>query len=119
MTSMTHNLMVTLLCGSLLVPSAATWAQPPTSLTDGARLYGRWCAACHDPGPGHPGTQALEALYQGRVSAVLAQREGLDVAFVTATVRSGRSVMPSFRRTELSDTELRALAQWLALRPGG
>ena len=29
----------------------------------GNDVFQYWCAPCHAPGPRHPGTQALEALY--------------------------------------------------------
>ena len=32
----------------------------------GEQIYDYWCAPCHDPGPGHPGTQSLAFRYVGK-----------------------------------------------------
>ena len=43
----------------------------------GNEVFQYWCAPCHAPGPRHPGTQALEALYKGAKPAALEQRTDL------------------------------------------
>jgi mono/diheme cytochrome c family protein len=85
-------------------------AQEPAS---GESLYEYWCATCHAPGPRMPGTQALEVKYDGTVSAVLTERIDLTAEFVSAIVRSGISVMPPFRKTEITDTELEVLSAYI------
>jgi mono/diheme cytochrome c family protein len=46
--------------------------------------------------------------------ALLEQRTDLAPEFTSAIVRTGVSVMPFFRKTEISDAELGALASYLA-----
>jgi (+)-pinoresinol hydroxylase len=83
---------------------------------DGRQVYEKWCTPCHGSGPGHPGTTALEALYKGSKPAVLEERTDLTPAVVKQFVRKGVSVMPFFRKTEISDAELDALATYLSTR---
>lgn len=80
----------------------------------GRAVFENWCAPCHAPGPRHPGTQALEALYKGAKPAALEQRTDLVPELTRAFVRTGVSVMPPFRKTEISDADLAALATYLA-----
>ncbi|MGX1186396.1 mono/diheme cytochrome c family protein [Pseudomonas sp. F-14 TE3623] len=84
------------------------------SVLDGKALYDHWCAACHAPGPGHPGTQALKALYQDALPAALEQRESLVPDVIEYVVRNGRSTMPSFRKTEINDEQLNAIGAYLS-----
>ena len=80
----------------------------------GHEVFEKWCAPCHAPGPAHPGTTALAALYHGAKPAPLEERTDLSPALVRQYVRHGVSVMPFFRKTEISDTELDALGAYLA-----
>jgi mono/diheme cytochrome c family protein len=82
----------------------------------GRAVYEKWCAACHDPGIIHPGTHALMTKYPGgsRASGAITAWTDLPVAYVTLMVRHGMSVMPQFRKTEISDGELAALAAYLS-----
>ncbi len=87
--------------------SAAFAAAPP----DPAALYRVKCAVCHSP--------------RGWASAVLARRvpagqqaltdrkSGLPRAYVQRVVRRGVGAMPGFTPTDVTDTELAALAAWL------
>jgi (+)-pinoresinol hydroxylase len=84
---------------------------PPES---GRVIYDKWCAPCHDPGISHPGTHALMAKYQGTKPPVLLERTDLPASIVKHFVRHGISVMPQFRKTEISDAELDALAAYLS-----
>jgi mono/diheme cytochrome c family protein len=77
-------------------------------------VYAKWCAPCHDPGVTHPGTHALTVKYQGVKPGVLLEWKDLPSAAVKLWVRHGISVMPQFRKTEISDAELGALAAYLA-----
>jgi len=81
---------------------------------DGKQVYEKWCAPCHAAGPGHPGTTALAALYKGAKPAALEDRTDLTSPVVKQFVRKGVSVMPFFRKTEISDVELDALAAYLS-----
>lgn len=86
------------------------------SIDQGRAVYQYWCATCHSSGPGMPGTAALAAKYKGRqpaVAAVLEDRTDLTPASVRFFVRQGVSVMAPFRKTEISDVELDALAAYL------
>ena len=80
----------------------------------GSAVYEKWCAPCHDPGINHPGTHALMAKYQGTKPAVLLERTDLPASVVKFFVRHGISVMPQFRKTEISDAELDALASFVS-----
>jgi hypothetical protein len=77
-------------------------------------VYERWCAPCHAPGPGHPGTQSLQLKYGGKTPAVLLDRTDLSAQAVATFVRQGVLLMAPFRKTEISDVELRALSAFVA-----
>ena len=79
-----------------------------------AQVIQYWCATCHGAGPGHPGTDALQAKYHGAKPAVLEDRTDLDPAAVRFFVRHGVTVMPFFRKTEISDADLDAIGAYLA-----
>jgi (+)-pinoresinol hydroxylase len=96
----------------MLVASAVATAADP-SATAGKQVWDKWCAPCHAPG-NYPGTTALDALYRGSKPGALEQRTDLTVPIVKQFVRKGVSVMPFFRKTEISDAELDALAAYLA-----
>jgi mono/diheme cytochrome c family protein len=98
----------------LLLPALpALAASPEATAPDGAAVYKKWCAPCHAPGVTHPGTHALQAKYKGDWNGVLTQWKGLAPDYVRQTVRKGISVMPQFRKTEISDPELDALARYI------
>jgi (+)-pinoresinol hydroxylase len=80
----------------------------------GEVVYDNWCAPCHAPGISHPGTHALQAKYAGQKSGVLLEWKDLTPEYVKAMVRTGISVMPHFRKTEITEAELNSLATWLA-----
>ena len=85
-------------------------------LQKGQAVYQYWCATCHSGGRGMPGTSALAAKYRGRnpaVPAVLHERTDLTPQSVKFFVRKGVSVMAPFRKTEITDAELEALAVYL------
>jgi mono/diheme cytochrome c family protein len=103
-----------MLAGALLAASAVV-AQD-AARERGSEVFAYWCAPCHAPGPRHPGTQALEALYKGAKPAALEERTDLVPALTQTFVRNGVSVMPPFRKTEISDADLAALAAYLAPR---
>lgn len=58
--------------------------------------------------------QALQALYHGRKPALRERRTDLTPEIVEFCVRHGVTVMPFFRKTEIGDADLDALAQYLA-----
>jgi mono/diheme cytochrome c family protein len=62
-----------------------------------------------------PGTQQLQLKYRDTsISPLLEERTDLVPEFVKVIVRQGVSFMPQFRKTEISDAELDALAAYLA-----
>lgn len=93
---------------------AAASAAPAASGPAGAAVYGHWCAPCHAAGPGHPGTESLQLKYGGKVPAVLVERRDLSPAVVSTFVRQGVLLMAPFRKTEITDAELVALAAFVA-----
>lgn len=101
---------------SIAMSSGAAVAAPPSSapVPQGKKVFQKWCAACHGPGIRTPGTSALAAKYGKEQPAVLEQRKDLSPDIVKYFVRQGVSIMPSFRKTEINDAELNALADYLA-----
>jgi len=104
-------------------PMAAPVASPaaPASaamIQEGQAVFQRWCTPCHGAGPDHPGTTALAAKYNGALPARLEERRDLTPEVTTFYVRHGVSVMPPFRKTEITDAELEALAAYLASPKG-
>jgi mono/diheme cytochrome c family protein len=97
------------------MPGASTGSaqQSDRALEKGNEAYQYWCATCHGAGPGHPGTTALAAKYKGALPGVLEQRTDLTATAVRFAVRRGTSIMPFFRKTEVSDADLDAIAQYL------
>ncbi len=113
---MKRSLGVALLAGGLALAGGRAAAQdgPDVGPIDhGRQVYDTWCAPCHAPGPGHPGTQALQVKYDGELPAVLTEREDLTPEVVTTFVRQGVSVMAHFRKTEITDADLDALSAYL------
>jgi mono/diheme cytochrome c family protein len=94
--------------------SSALLGQETADERRGNEVFQYWCAACHAPGPRHPGTQALDVLYKGAKPGALEERTDLTPEITTTFVRTGVSVMPPFRKTEISDADLAALAAYLA-----
>lgn len=72
-----------------------------------------YCAVCHGAGVGKPGTIALKEKYKGAEPALLADRADLTQPLIKTYVRNGISVMPFFRKTEISDTDLDLIAAYL------
>jgi len=103
------------LLGSTLAGQPTLARETPPRAT-AIKTYGKWCSDCHSVASG-PGSMALQRKYQGAVPAILNQRTDLTADYVRAVVRSGVSFMPSFRKTEISDAELAALADYLAPAP--
>jgi (+)-pinoresinol hydroxylase len=100
---------------ALVVSGTAHCAEP--SANAGRAVYERWCRHCHDPGIHHPGTNALAVKYKGVKSGVIREWTDLTPELVRFWVRNGTSVMAPFRKTEITEAELSALAQYLARSP--
>jgi (+)-pinoresinol hydroxylase len=91
---------------------AATPAPKPAA--QGQVVYEHWCAPCHAPGAGHPGTQSLQLKYGGKIPAVLLERSDLAPLTVATFVRQGVLLMAPFRKTEITDAELAGLSAYVA-----
>jgi (+)-pinoresinol hydroxylase len=105
---------------ALVIGSAAPAADTPTTtkLAQGQKVFTYWCATCHSTGPGMPGTAALQAKYNGNPPALLLQRTDLTPTLIAFYVRNGVSVMAQFRKTEISDADLDALAAYIVATAG-
>lgn len=79
----------------------------------GKRVFDRYCAECHAPGFGHPGTMQLERT-RGKALSILEARKDLNKLYVATVVRNGLSEMPPYRPTEIDDAALGALVEYLA-----
>ena len=82
----------------------------------GKIVFGQWCSACHAAGPRYPGTFALDTRYGGQMPAALEARTDLSPDIVKYFVRNGVQTMPFFRKTEISDSDLDALAAYLSAK---
>jgi mono/diheme cytochrome c family protein len=93
------------------------WTRTPVKVPAGAPAgfvqFQNSCAICHAPGPAHPGTRALAYKYRGKAPGPLEERADLAPEFIRYIVRHGVSVMPLFRKTELSDSDLNAIVAYL------
>ena len=106
--------LVGLAAAALTLCGYAPAAEPSDPHAVGRAVYTKWCAPCHDPGVIHPGTNALTVKYQGVKPGVLLEWKDLQPETVKFLVRHGISVMPQFRKTEISDADLDALAKFLS-----
>jgi (+)-pinoresinol hydroxylase len=102
----------------------AAWSRTTAGAEDrgseverGAAVFNNWCSACHARGPANaPGTTSLQFKYQGSLPAALEDRKDLTVDLVKFFVRNGVATMPQFRKTEVGDADLSALAAYLTRR---
>lgn len=96
----------------LALASQAFGADEAT-IQHGKEVFDYWCATCHGEGA-LPGTVALQTKYKGSKPAMLSERTDLTPPVTKVFVRKGVSIMPFFRKTEISDADLDALAAYLA-----
>ena len=90
---------------------------PQAVLERGAAVFNNWCSACHSHGPQNaPGTSSLQFKYQGSLPAALEDRTDLTADQVKFYVRNGVAMMAPFRKTEVGDGDLEALAAYLTRR---
>ena len=114
-----------LVCSALLLAAGGAAVAPalaqelPPRVARGQELFEYWCAPCHGPGIGNngapylPGEAALRAKYKGALPALLQERTDMTPEFVKHYVREGITIMPFFRKTEVSDADLDAIAAYL------
>ncbi len=89
-------------------------ANAQSAVERGEQVFDIWCTACHDDTRRTPGTAALAAKYQGALPALLEERTDLTPEVVALWVRNGISIMPFFRKTEISDAQLDDLGAYLS-----
>jgi mono/diheme cytochrome c family protein len=100
--------------------AATTLAQKPTDVAHGKEVFEHYCKPCHGEGRGDdgapllPGTHALTLKYRGQKPGLLEERTDLPPELIKAFVRSGIASMPPFRKTEVTDADLDAVAAYLA-----
>ena len=114
--------LVVSLGGLLLAIGTATANADEASAVDRGRVkFQRTCAPCHGAGPGNdgraalPGTDALRLKYHGSLPALIEARSDLTAEVLKAYVRRGSWSMPPFRKTELTDAEIKDIAAYLAV----
>ena len=90
--------------------------QTDVQMDQGSQVFNKWCRICH----GEPvssidmvGTAKLQERYQGVVPALLEERTNMTQEFIETIVRNGISIMPFYRKTEVSDEDLDALVAYL------
>lgn len=102
------------------VLAAGAGAQGSAAIARGAVVFAHWCAPCHGDGRGDdgapmlPGTHALALKYRGAKPELLEERTDLPAEIIKAFVRNGVASMPPFRKTEVTDEDLDAIAAYLA-----
>ncbi len=102
--------------GTVQQPTVSwTWStlKPQPNGPRGYIQFERDCVVCHGTGPARPGTRALKTKYQGKEPALLAERKDLAPDYIKTVVRHGITVMPPFRKTELSDSDLEDIVAYL------
>jgi mono/diheme cytochrome c family protein len=99
---------------------SVTPALAQTDIERGKQVFAHWCAPCHGEGRGDdgapmlPGTHALTLKYRGQKPGLLEERTDLPPELLKAFVRTGVASMPPFRKTEITDEDLEAIAAYLA-----
>jgi mono/diheme cytochrome c family protein len=113
---------VALAVTSLLMAANAgvALAQEKPAVEKGRTVFAHYCAPCHASGRGAdgapmlPGTHALQLKYKGTKPALLEQRTDLSFELIKTFVRNGVASMPPFRKTEVTDDDLKAISAYLA-----
>ncbi len=114
------NISMLALGATALAVSAAAVADDKSDVQHGKQVFQYVCAPCHGDGPGSdgaktlPGTAALQLKYQGTKPALLERRSDLPATVLKVFIRNGTVSMPMFRKTEVSDTDITAIAAYLA-----
>ena len=82
----------------------------------GQSVFERECQVCHSPG--NRFYESLKAAYKGTEYKTVAERGNFKPEITKHIVRSWGQRMPAFRPTEVTDTELNALAAYLSRNLG-
>ena len=99
---------------ALTASAAFLAASAPATAADltGREVFDRHCVHCHGPGNEATGTLQL-ARTRGEDKALLTERDDLPAAYIQMIVRQGLRSMPAFVPSDLTDTQLRALTDYL------
>jgi mono/diheme cytochrome c family protein len=97
--------------GTFFAP--ALLAQDEDTLVKGKAVFVHVCEPCHGVGAAKAGTTVLQYRYKGAKPALLSDRTDLTPEVVKAFVRNGVGLMAKFRKTEVTDAELDALAAYV------
>jgi len=109
-----------LLATLAVLPAVGALGQGETEIARGREVFAHYCAPCHAEGRGDdgapllPGTHALTLKYGDAKPGLLEERRDLPVELIKALVRNGIASMPPFRKTEVTDEDLAAIAAYLA-----
>ena len=109
-----RTVLVVAVAVGVLVPSAGVAQNSGPDLKAGKTVFNQWCAPCHAEGRYMAGTNGLRAKYKNEKPALLEQRTDLTPPAVKAFVRTGVGIMAPFRKTEINDADLEALAAYLS-----
>ncbi|WP_233808777.1 c-type cytochrome [Paraburkholderia sp. HP33-1] len=104
----------TILLAAMVTWASSAMADDGATLDRGRHVFDQWCVSCHGVGDRMPGTASLAAKYRGSIPAALEERTDLNPDFIRYFVRNGVLIMPAFRKTEVSDADLAALADYLS-----
>jgi len=102
-----------------LAAAAPAVANAQANVERGHAVFTKWCAPCHQAGVGSggrafPGTASLELKYKGAKPAALEQRTDLPGPVLKVFLRNGSLAMPAFRKVEVPDSDIDAIAAYLA-----
>jgi mono/diheme cytochrome c family protein len=95
-------------------------AGPAAMIERGRIVFEQYCTPCHGDGRGDdgapmlPGTHALHLKYRGERPGLLEERTDLPAEAIRVFVRNGVASMPPFRKTEVTDEDIEAIAAYLA-----
>jgi mono/diheme cytochrome c family protein len=89
-----------------VAPAAPKAAQQSAGSTDGAELYGQYCAVCHNQGKNGP-----------PLEGIMGRREfpsgtPANDARLKDTIKMGRAMMPAFTNT-LTDEQINAIVKYV------
>lgn len=85
---------------------------------DGEIVYEDWCEICHALEANMPGTDRIREVF-GEERVNLRDSPFVSEETLRAIVRSGRGMMPPFRRTEISNAQLDELVDYLVAENEG
>lgn len=112
-----------LIFGLIGLFSTAAYAQNEVMVNQGKEVFDHNCRPCHGSGLGDdgapmlPGTHALHLKYRGELPALLEERVDLSAATLRGFIRNGVASMPPFRKTEVTDNDIDALAAFFTSKP--